>query len=911
MKKSQRPRLSRAPSKSQMGKQAALDYDRSRGDHPYPQALFQQMAETGSQSPYHTGQQGSAQGGEQSFFSESANVYGVDPSSWYAYARSHAYGALNRRGVMNSVGRKSGMAFPAEPMKFGLDADARRARAGAIARRRAEKAGEDPASKLRAVGVSWTAVGGDGGWLPPQRTHSSAVVWTASSGEQQLVLFGGMTACGASAQAKGPGAEAVEKAGAVGGAGSNRTNALGVFSLAYDAPRALPAEDERARRRRLRKEKRSLALRGAKQGEEPPQAPPAPAYDPAALGKWRQVPLQVATGPNGAIPRARTGHTATLVGNEMWVFGGEGKHEAINRRDVFCDLHALDLEEQRWRSIPMQGEVPRARRRHTATLLRTPVEYHQGHHHHRHSKRADAWRDLEVKGGLPSALLLYGGQGPDRVFNMDTFIGDLALFDMETQRWRAVHTDGDQPAPRSCHTATIVDETGLLFVFGGLSLPLISTMRQPRLAKTKFTRDDLVRAAESTRVTKRGQSRTVQHLARTAAGDALEAHGVFASNELYALNTRASPMRWENVSQRCSGEPPSPRAGHSAVRFTRRSPSSIFFYGGRVSNAGASGEGADHAVWVLESVALQWSRVAARASPSAQPGWRYDHVAIPVEVDDPEALEAQQYHGAMVVFGGTAGSAIYNTDLQLMRLPKLPSLAKREAGTTVPFDPPAKSWPAGGLPEGSDSDDGDVPRPPKAVGSPQWRTKHYYAEPWREERAHKQELSRTRAFKIAASTASGRQRLVSRPQSAPAQRSTASRARPHDMSTDDLSGSSLLSETAAPFAGGSAVASLQARPKPQRAAAASARSDRASRQRPQTAGGFRHRARQQPSSVSFAQTNRQRYAKPLRKANQKWESWQARADVPAAGGGWRAPPNLKTTSARRTASAASGEISMV
>ena len=90
---------------------------------------------------------------------------------------------------------------------------------------------------------------------------------------------------------------------------------------------------------------------------------------------------------------------------------------------------------------------------------------------------------MNVKGGEPSALLLYGGQGPDRVFNMDTFIGDVALYDLETRRWRAIHTEGEQPPARSCHTATLVDETGPLFVFGGISLPLISTMRQPRLAK--------------------------------------------------------------------------------------------------------------------------------------------------------------------------------------------------------------------------------------------------------------------------------------------------------------------------------------------------------------------------------------------------------------------------------------------
>ena len=66
--------MKRVPSKSQVtGKQAAAG---SRGDHPYPQALFQQMQVSGSQSPYNTSQQhNTTGGGQKGFFSESANVH--------------------------------------------------------------------------------------------------------------------------------------------------------------------------------------------------------------------------------------------------------------------------------------------------------------------------------------------------------------------------------------------------------------------------------------------------------------------------------------------------------------------------------------------------------------------------------------------------------------------------------------------------------------------------------------------------------------------------------------------------------------------------------------------------------------------------------------------------------------------
>jgi N-acetylneuraminic acid mutarotase len=43
--------------------------------------------------------------------------------------------------------------------------------------------------------------------------------------------------------------------------------------------------------------------------------------------------------PTGTLPMSRSGHTATVVGGKLWVFGGEGADRRLKN-----DTHCLDLE---------------------------------------------------------------------------------------------------------------------------------------------------------------------------------------------------------------------------------------------------------------------------------------------------------------------------------------------------------------------------------------------------------------------------------------------------------------------------------------------------------------------------------------------------------------------------------------
>ena len=65
----------------------------------------------------------------------------------------------------------------------------------------------------------------------------------------------------------------------------------------------------------------------------------------------------------GSLPAVRADHTANLVGNKMYVFGGQsdaGEH---------ADLWVLDLNSLTWSNPGVQGDKPKARSGHSASLV--------------------------------------------------------------------------------------------------------------------------------------------------------------------------------------------------------------------------------------------------------------------------------------------------------------------------------------------------------------------------------------------------------------------------------------------------------------------------------------------------------------------------------------------------------------
>ncbi|BES90392.1 Kelch motif [Nesidiocoris tenuis] len=141
-------------------------------------------------------------------------------------------------------------------------------------------------------------------------------------------------------------------------------------------------------------------------------------------------------------PCPRLGHSFTLIGNKVYMFGGLTVNEDIksnnpNAQSVkyLNDLYTLELKASgatQWEMPNTSGMPPPPRESHTA------VSYTDPH-------------------GNP-LLIIYGGMSGAR-------LGDLWVLDINNMAWIKPIVDGPVPLPRSLHTANIVGCK--MYVFGG------------------------------------------------------------------------------------------------------------------------------------------------------------------------------------------------------------------------------------------------------------------------------------------------------------------------------------------------------------------------------------------------------------------------------------------------------------
>eukprot|EP01127_Copromyxa_protea_P018187 TRINITY_DN5659_c0_g1_i1.p1 TRINITY_DN5659_c0_g1~~TRINITY_DN5659_c0_g1_i1.p1 ORF type:complete len:413 (-),score=51.01 TRINITY_DN5659_c0_g1_i1:523-1761(-) len=123
--------------------------------------------------------------------------------------------------------------------------------------------------------------------------------------------------------------------------------------------------------------------------------------------------------------RPRLGHTATVVGNEIWVFGGSDGSQAF-----FNDLHIFNTVSGEWRNSEISGTPPSPRSGHSATLV------------------ADG------------KIIIFGGESGSDTLN------DVHVLDTQKATWTQVSVEGEKPA-RYGHGALFL--WGQLFIVGGNS----------------------------------------------------------------------------------------------------------------------------------------------------------------------------------------------------------------------------------------------------------------------------------------------------------------------------------------------------------------------------------------------------------------------------------------------------------
>ncbi|XP_020715752.1 host cell factor isoform X2 [Ceratitis capitata] len=159
----------------------------------------------------------------------------------------------------------------------------------------------------------------------------------------------------------------------------------------------------------------------------------------ATKWEWRKMHPELPD--SGPAPCPRLGHSFTLVGDRIFLFGGLANESDDPKNNIPKYLNDLYILESRgvhshngkWIMPKTYGESPPPRESHTGVAFT--------------SKNTNKLN-----------LLIYGGMSGCR-------LGDLWLLDVESMIWSKPRTRGHAPLPRSLHSATMI--CNKMYVFGG------------------------------------------------------------------------------------------------------------------------------------------------------------------------------------------------------------------------------------------------------------------------------------------------------------------------------------------------------------------------------------------------------------------------------------------------------------
>ncbi|KAJ0980164.1 hypothetical protein J5N97_008419 [Dioscorea zingiberensis] len=124
----------------------------------------------------------------------------------------------------------------------------------------------------------------------------------------------------------------------------------------------------------------------------------------------------------------RCGHTCNVVGNLLYVFGGNDGSRNTN------DVHVFDTANGKWSKPLMSGSLPSPRCNHTCSTF-------------------------------GDVLIIFGGADGSM-----TVTNDLYFLHTSHNLWCKLHTTGQSPVKRFGHSAAFCDLSHKLYIFGGCSV---------------------------------------------------------------------------------------------------------------------------------------------------------------------------------------------------------------------------------------------------------------------------------------------------------------------------------------------------------------------------------------------------------------------------------------------------------
>ncbi|RIA92193.1 hypothetical protein C1645_820989 [Glomus cerebriforme] len=188
--------------------------------------------------------------------------------------------------------------------------------------------------------------------------------------------------------------------------------------------------------------------------------------------QWYKPPIQ------GNPDVGRFGHSASVIGSKMYIFGGQSNGYYLNDLVAF-DLQSLNYGVAQWEFISPLNDPPTGRSGQTICAYNDKLYVFGGTDGEKYYNdtwyydiQTNTWGELSCIGYIPSPrknhgaaiiddiIYIFGGKGQDGLE-----MGDLVAFRISNQRWYMFSDMGIAPSPRQCLAMTSSRDKAL--VFGG------------------------------------------------------------------------------------------------------------------------------------------------------------------------------------------------------------------------------------------------------------------------------------------------------------------------------------------------------------------------------------------------------------------------------------------------------------
>ncbi|KAJ3425089.1 faciogenital dysplasia protein [Anaeramoeba flamelloides] len=175
----------------------------------------------------------------------------------------------------------------------------------------------------------------------------------------------------------------------------------------------------------------------------------------------------------GNKPISRTGFSLSIIDDNLYLFGGKNQNEEFN------DLHIYSISKNTW--IDEQeiiGIPPTKRYGHSASVISDQLWIFGGKSENTFFNdlycfitSSSTWYSLEVSGTLPTPrffnsasfisdqLIIFGGQSEEVINN------DVWVYDLPSEQWYEADVEGQIPSPRYQHKCVVINNR--LWFFGG------------------------------------------------------------------------------------------------------------------------------------------------------------------------------------------------------------------------------------------------------------------------------------------------------------------------------------------------------------------------------------------------------------------------------------------------------------